>query len=257
MSFKRKHILKTDIINYLGQTRNYRSYLEICTPTTGWRYSEINRSTFELCHRLMYRCPDTFRDGWKIDFRSETLDIAEPVTTIHAQNFSYDVILVDPWHEYETSYRDLAIAASLISARGTIVVHDCLPPTETIAGPQFSPGSWCGVTYKAFLDFVFSRSDLSYFTVNADYGCGIIRKNRDLDRGLTIQSTGSDIRDLLVRRWRSLSDRRDLKSIYGFFEKNSESLLNLVSVDTFKRSEERRFAAAADGRKNRHQARAS
>ena len=176
MSLQPTDILKTDIINYLGQTWNYRSYLEICTPTTGCRYPRIDRSTFDLCHRLMYRCPGTFRDGWKIDFRSETLDIAELVTTIQGEKFSYDVILVDPWHEYETSYRDLAIAASLISTPGTIVVHDCLPPTETIAGPQFSPGSWCGVTYKAFLDFVFSRSDLSYFTETQITAAGSFEK---------------------------------------------------------------------------------
>ena len=49
-----------------------------------------------------------------------------------------------------------------------------------MASPVWIPGSWCGVAYKALFDFVLARNDFDYRTVNADYGCGIIVKNRTI-----------------------------------------------------------------------------
>jgi hypothetical protein len=53
------------------------------------------------------------------------------------------------------------------------VVHDCRPPREEIAGPEYIPGEWCGVTYKAYVDLVVA-GNLSYLTVDTDCGCGVI-----------------------------------------------------------------------------------
>jgi hypothetical protein len=39
----------------------------------------------------------------------------------------------------------------LLTDRGTMVVHDCLPPTPELAVPNFITGGWCGVTYQADL----------------------------------------------------------------------------------------------------------
>ena len=85
---------------------------------------------------------------------------------------------MDGWHTYDCTIRDLTLAYDLLADGGVLVVHDCLPPTELMASPAWVPGSWCGVVYKAFLDFVLARNDLDYCTVNLDYGCGIIVKNR-------------------------------------------------------------------------------
>ena len=45
---------------------------------------------------------------------------------------------------------------------------------EGVASPSPIAGEWCGVSYKAFLDFVLDRNDLDYCTVDIDYGCGVI-----------------------------------------------------------------------------------
>ena len=50
-----------------------------------------------------------------------------------------------------------------------------------MASPTPIGGEWCGVSYKAFLDFVLSRNDLDYCTVDIDYGCGVIFKQRLID----------------------------------------------------------------------------
>jgi hypothetical protein len=64
---------------------------------------------------------------------------------------------------------------------GVLVVHDCSPMTESIASPTFAHGKWCGVSYRSYLDFVLTRDDLGYCTVDIDFGCGIIFKNRTID----------------------------------------------------------------------------
>jgi len=222
---------KADIVNHLARRHGYASYLEICTPTTGWRYPKIDRSAFVTCHRLMYRCPATYSDGLGIDFRSETLEIDACLDKIRAHNLRYDVILVDPWHEYETSYRDLEAAAAQLAEGGAIVVHDCLPPKERIASPNFARGDWCGVTFKAYVDFVTTRSGVTYRTVDTDYGCGIIQRISDRDADI------SDERAQLLRDWRDIG--ADFGTAFRFLRDNRKALLNLISVGEFKRSEAR------------------
>src|SRR5664279_1090533 len=145
---------KVDLINELSAIHGYRKYLEICTPTTGNMYSAIDRARYPTCHRLMYRCPSGFNNGLPIDFRSSNLDISECVKAVRARELKYDVILVDSFHEYEPSARDLREAVNLLNPAGTIIVHDCFPRDATVAVPEYIDGPWCGVTYKAYLDFV-------------------------------------------------------------------------------------------------------
>jgi hypothetical protein len=222
---------KTDIINYLADARGYRSYLELCTSVTGNCYAAVEHSKFEVCHRLMYRCPDDFDDGLKIDFRSTDLDVTECVRQIELDARRYDVVLVDGFHFYETASRDLALALDLLAVGGTIVVHDCLPPTAAAASPERVDGDWCGVTYKAYVDLVTARRDLDYCTVDTDYGCGIVRKREGDDAPASPASPDdSDV----VRAWRDLGD--DYAATFRFLQAHKTELLKLVAVDELLRS---------------------
>ena len=98
---------KAGIVNHLAKVHAYRHYLELCTRTTGRQYAEIDRSLFAICKRLMYRCPDGLRDGMPIDYRSPDLDIAEALGAIKREHLTFDTALIDPFHEYGTSWRDL------------------------------------------------------------------------------------------------------------------------------------------------------
>ena len=167
---------KAHLINHLAEVHGYRHYLELCTYSSGRRYDEIDRAKFLTCSRLMYRCPDGFDDGLAIDYRSATLDIGECLAAISQEGRSFDIVLVDSWHEFEPSWRDLVEGFRLIPANGTLVVHDCLPPRPEIAVPKYIPDEWCGVSYQAYVDFISQRHDLAACTVDTDYGCGVIRK---------------------------------------------------------------------------------
>jgi hypothetical protein len=214
---------KTDIIKYLADLKGYRSYLEICTTATGHKFAEIDRSKFDRCHRLMYRCPENFTDGLNIDFRVAGLDSRQCVADIHRRNLRYDIILVDPWHEYATSYRDLTDALSLVTDNGSIVVHDCLPPTEETVSPTWVPVAWCGLTFMAYVDFVTRHDVIRYRTVDTDYGCGVIQKGR--------QSPNNRPSSALLESWKELSG--DPSAAFRFLQDNKHELLQLNSIEEF------------------------
>jgi len=217
---------KTDIVKHLSDLNGYRSYLEICTPTTGGEFAKVDASRFDVCHRLMYRCPDDFADGLPIDFRVSAPDNTQCVEEMHREGRRYDIILVDSWHEYEPSYRDLRNALSLVTENGSIVVHDCLPPGDNLISPTHQPGPWCGVTFMAFIDFVTQNKALNYRTVDADYGCGIIQRCNE---------TPIDVPAALLEAW---NERRgDPESAFRFLQDNKQDLLRLVSIEEFIRAE--------------------
>ena len=227
---------KVDLINELSAIHGYRKYLEICTPTTGNMYGAIDRARYSTCHRLMYRCPAEFNDGLPIDFRSSNLDISECVNAVRAGELKYDVILVDPFHEYKPSARDLRGAINLLSSTGTIIVHDCFPRDATIAVPECIDRAWCGVTYKAYLDFVLARKDLIFCTVDTDYGCGVIRRNVGLSTFQRIARRASgmiarDDRGDVVRQW--MDAGKDYDAAFNLLQAHAKPLLNLVSADEF------------------------
>ena len=239
-----------DLINELAAIHGYGSYLEICTYTTGRLYGDLDRRPFTISHRLMYCCPEGYDDGLPIDFRSATSEIDTQLTALRASGVNYDLILVDPFRDYEQSLRDLGVARSLLTAKGTIVVHDCRPPDRELASPEFLVGAWCGVTYKAYLDFMLEAEDLKFCTVDVDHGCGIIRRRpppapapvprkRILDRlrrpptappmvaSLDTPDAGSSV----MTAWKQVGD--DYEAAFRLIEAYPKSLLNLQPLEDF------------------------
>ena len=236
---------KMEIIGLLAAQNGFSRYLELCTSTTGGYYAALDRGILSTAHRLMYNCPAGFDDGFAVEFRSESLDIDQCLAEINSKGLRYDIILIDPFHEYGASYRDLRAAFDLIDDGGMLVVHDCLPPDAAFATPGFVPGGWCGVTYKAYIDFVCARRDLDYRTVDIDYGCGIIRKlDGRLRWAKSLRVIGASFLDissrrraerrqrrLLWRQWHNIGN--DFERTFCFFEKHKKELLNLISPEEF------------------------
>jgi hypothetical protein len=184
----------------------------------------------------MYRCPLDYSDGWPIDFRSVGLDISACVRSIRDRGYRYDCILVDPWHEYGASMRDLAEALSLLTDRGTIVISDCLPRTAALAAPDSIAGEWCGTTSNAYLDFVLARANLEYRTVDIDYGCGIIRERSSLARLCRWWPTSRRRKALIAQR-RGLGN--DFSKTLCVLPQDRALLYNLRSLDDFIAEEQR------------------
>jgi hypothetical protein len=225
---------KVDVVKHLARANGYTRYIEIATTTTGCRFADAQAFGFETCLRLLYQCPETFEDGNPVDFRSPDLDISSCLTSLADRSLVFDIVFVDPHHTYECSARDLSAAFALVRDGGAIVVHDCDPPSPEMAAPDFHVGPWCGVTYKAYLDFVLTHHQIEYCTVDADFGCGVIIRRASGDDARVkpaCRAPGSH-REQLESAWHALGN--DFAGAYAFFERHRAVLLQLLSVEAFR-----------------------
>jgi hypothetical protein len=214
---------KMDIVNILSAFHGYTSYLEISSATTGGEFSRIDPALLTKAHRLAYNMHNAFDDEAPIEFRSEALEIGDCVAELSRRDARYDIILVDPYHSYDCSYRDLDLALHFVSDNGSIVVHDVLPPSSgRIISPTFVPYAWCGVTFIAYVDFLMKEKP-DFSTVDCDYGCGIIRKSCRRKDALAGFRDG----------WSSA--RIDHKDAFRYLSRHKRSLLNLQSRRDFVR----------------------
>lgn len=102
----------------------------------------------------------------------QTIDGIQQYVARHRLEGSFDLVVADPYHSYQSSLECLQLCLSLVKPGGFIVVHDCLPPFDLMS-TTFRPGQWCGVTFAAFRDLCNSCS-VSWFTVDADFGLGVM-----------------------------------------------------------------------------------
>lgn len=219
---------KADIVNALAAKHGFRRYLEICTPTTGGAFGKIDRDILPFAHRLMYACPFSHSDALPIDYRTREPSSSKVVELI-AGTFStpvYEISLVDSYHTYEATTRDLIGAWLLLRENGIIVVHDCAPDDPALSRPEFREGSWYGVSYAAFIDFVLQRRDIAYYTVDTDSGCGVIFKNP----ALTAFAAPAIDRGRIEFEWRCVSGDAER---FAAYERHRTALLNLISPDEF------------------------
>jgi len=223
---------KFEIVNALARERNLRRYLEICTPLTGGKFAFVDPSQFAVRHRLMYNRPDTFDDGMPVTFPCRSPGSEDVVRAIHAvqpERERYDIIFVDSFHTYRASIVDLHGALSLLRPGGVMVVHDCNPDDPSLVGAAFQEGSWCGVTYGAFIDFVLAAQPAGYCVVDSDYGCGVV-----FSQGAALPAGLSTARppQRLVFEW--VLAREDDRTRFPFFARHRQELLNLVSPARFR-----------------------
>jgi len=168
-------VRKSEICSSLGEQFGFTRYLEICTTTTGNCFADVFEDVFDVRDRLIYRCDENFDDGLAIAWRTESESSTSTVATIldDPDHVAYDVVFVDSFHTYASSLTDLYSASMLVSDGGVIVVHDVLPSSLHLVNPDYQPGSWCGATFQAYVDFPLRRTSVS-FVIDADFGCGVI-----------------------------------------------------------------------------------
>lgn len=212
---------KADIVNTLGQTNNYISYLEIASRTTGYKFSEISERVFTTRQRVLYNVPPGYSDGLPIHYSSSNLNGEECLQQIIKSGQTFDVVFVDPYHSYEASRIDLEYGYKLLQSGGVLVVHDCNPPHQNLTSDDYKEGVWLGQTYLAFLDFVAQHPELEYCVVNTDWGVGLVFRSGD-DK---------------PKRCDRLPDRPDLDCFnirdWKFFDSYRKCILRLISVRKF------------------------
>lgn len=224
-----------DIINAFIEKHNYKTYLEI-GYYKGWSFDQVkcehkaavdpNPSKTPEQEALPYygfitdRVPDLSAPFDKVD-----LTFSEIITKSKSDDFfsrlildvaKWDIIFIDGLHEASQVEKDIKNALKFLSPGGTIVLHDCNPPkyehTTTGIG-----GCWTGDTYRAFVKFRLQYPEYESFTVDTDWGCGVI---------LTPPVVGFHI-DYGIKEINRLLN-------WDYFNEHRSDLLNLISVEEFK-----------------------
>ncbi|MCB0798790.1 MAG: class I SAM-dependent methyltransferase [Chitinophagales bacterium] len=150
------------------------------------------------------------------------------------ENSGVDIAFIDGLHEYEQVVRDIQGTLQYLRPGGVILVHDCNPTNYALAYPSKNSiheieelaakgllpgwnGFWNGDVWKAIVHMRIISDDLDIFTLDLDWGIGVICKRP------TTRYTGLTVEEL------QLAD-------YSLLETNRQALLNLqppVYLDRF------------------------
>jgi hypothetical protein len=207
---------KEDIINYLGHKYNLKNYFEISSVINGFIYDKIDNFFFTK-ELFLYNPPNNI-DLPNLRKDTDIQPIDYNVGIEKYKDNKYDIIFIDSYHTFEQSLLDIEFAYSLLNDNGFIIIHDCSPLSSNLIG-DYKSNAWCGQTYSTFIHFRMKTSYIKTSVVNIDFGCGIISKNNlnkdvfKLDNLLTLKE---------VSQWH-------------YFTNNKKKLLNLISVNEFKK----------------------
>lgn len=187
---------RTDIINRLIKHFDYKKYLEI-----GVRFPESNFNKIDI----------EYKRGIDPNYPNQNvyhMTSDEYFCTDNVENF--DIIFIDGLHTDEQVDKDIKNSLNILNDNGTIVLHDCNPPT---INHQPSDGSWNGTVWKSFVKLRCSRTDLEMMVVDADWGCGIVRRGK--------QSLYKNDPQLQLE--------------YEYFNIYRKEILNLISIEQFEK----------------------
>lgn len=208
-----------DVINAFVMQFGYKKYLEI-----GVNYGEC-------ISRVVAKSKDGVDPcGWKAPAWVKypmTSDefFALKLSDAESSQSKYDLIFIDGLHEAEQVIRDVQNSLRLLSDGGTILLHDCNPPTEWHASKEINGGDWNGTVYQAILRLKASMAEAGCgidelpFVIDTDWGIGVIH--------------GWETHPGPVEREFDPSLARAAESDWKLFDEHRNSLLNLVSVDQF------------------------
>jgi len=149
-----------EVINWIARRKNYRKYLEI-----GSRNYARNLDKIE--------CKD--KTGVDLNPRGDRCHFRMTSDAFFEQNTRhYNLIFIDGLHAGEQVAKDIENALAILEPDGTIVMHDCNPPTEWHQREEMGEGEWNGTVWKGYMHYR-TRGDLRMCVVDDDWGLGVIR----------------------------------------------------------------------------------
>jgi hypothetical protein len=187
-------ISRTDLINFLIQKNNLKSYLEIGIEC-GINFKNI------ICDNKIGVDPDTNSQAnifkTSDDFFSEN-------------NKKFDIIFIDGLHYAEQVYKDIINSLKFLEPNGFIICHDINPLEEYLQIIPRLQSAWTGDCWKAWVKLRNQLINYNMTVVNICTGCGIIKKGKYVPLNLSI----SDLN-------------------YKFLEQNRVELLNYKTIDEY------------------------
>jgi hypothetical protein len=192
-------MLRSDVLNYLINKRNLKSYLEI-----GTRNKQDNFNLINIENKI---CIDP-------DINAEADFIQTSDEFFESNTRTFDLIFIDGLHKSFQVEKDIRNSLKCLNKDGIIVLHDCNPTSYEMQIRDVDViGEWTGDVWKAFVKFRIVSGFLTY-VVDTDYGCGVI------DTKFT-----QDQLQIVNLPYEQMS--------YFDLEENRKFLLNLLSVEDF------------------------
>lgn len=149
--------MRTQLINHLIETYNYKDYLEIGlgNPEKNFNYIEVG-----LKESVDPKGSATYR------MKSDNF--------FKKNKKTYDLIFIDGLHLHNQVLRDVYNSLKILNEGGMIVMHDTNPKREVVQRIDYIKGAWTGDVWKAFVWLRMTREDLFMETVNIETGCSLI-----------------------------------------------------------------------------------
>ena len=169
---------RIDVINTLIRKYGYGTYLEIGVRN--------HRDCFDhiIAQHKTGVDPGYENPTEQYHYKTESDGFFHDLTaglTKFPPDMKWDIVFIDGLHTAEQVERDVLNSLNHLAVGGTIVMHDCSPPSEIVARETYHPdwphtGDWAGTVWKAFYKFRHTRPDLAMWCVDDDYGVGIIQR---------------------------------------------------------------------------------
>ena len=195
-----------DLINYLIDKKKLKNYLEIGVRNPDDCFNRINceiKHSVDPCIEIDSEVDYKFTsDSFFSLLVNGSIDLPP--------DYKWDIIFIDGLHISSQVERDVINSLEHLSDNGFILLHDCNPPSIYHARENYDGGEWTGTVWKAFYKFRSSRDDLKMFTVDTDWGVGVIQKG--------VQECCSFDNPYYE---------------YLYFESRKKEHLNLISVEEF------------------------
>lgn len=190
-------VTRTDIIDYLAKRFSYKTYLEIGV------FNGANYKYLQHPFRRMIGVDPKPQEGTGVSFAGTSDEFFEHNTE------SFDLIFIDGLHHHGQAYKDALNALDSMNVGGTVVMHDCLPPTKDAQEvPQDGRFIWTGDVWRAYLQLR-EIKELYMEVIDTDFGVGIIQQGEQVP--------------LPPYTYRDMT--------YEAFIENKAGLLNLKSAD--------------------------
>ena len=187
---------RTGIINALIKKYKYTSYLEIGVRTPRDNFDRVKcEKKYGIDPNLSIDNYSPPSKGYQMTSNDYFLDLTEDI--------KFDLIFIDGLHTHEQVNVDIENSLKFLSENGTIVLHDCNPPTA-----QAERLTANGTVWRAFYE-ARKKYDIDAHVIDIDHGCGVIRRG-----GSKLVTTLDD----------SILD-------FNFLDSNRVTVLNLISVE--------------------------
>jgi len=206
------------IVQDFNEWNKYEKILFVRTPTTGsWMDTLFVDNTNVT--RILYTVPKTARKKYEYHKSTMIVDFGNLENTLVDSTF--DLIVIDPFHEYRHSMKNLNLFSSLLTEKGLLLCHDCFPDNEKMAHPTFVSGPWCGETYIALVDFAHHHPDFFYAVLKIDTGIGFISK---IKFDFLENELNTDKQENLLK----MHEDQSFVLVYHYFLMNSKDLINAI-----------------------------